>query len=98
MNDYNKVLYMECECYSPEHMLKFEINDYGDDDIDMVCYSQLTPYLPWYWRIWAAIRYIFGYESKYGHWDCFIFQKQDVLQLKYMCFQYLEKMGTGQKL
>ena len=28
-------------------------------------------------RVWSAIKYIFGYRSKYGHFDEFIFNKED---------------------
>jgi hypothetical protein len=28
-------------------------------------------------RTWIAIKYIFGYKCKYGHWDCFDLRYED---------------------
>ena len=57
--------YFECMCHSPEHTLKFDI----DEDLKTVavtCY--LDRHQPWYKRIVAATRFVFGFEpSKYGH-------------------------------
>jgi hypothetical protein len=33
-------------------------------------------------RVWIAIKYVFGYRSKYGHWDCFIMQSGDGQRLR----------------
>jgi hypothetical protein len=30
----------------------------------------MHPGLAWHRRIWAAIKYVFGAESRFGHWDC----------------------------
>jgi hypothetical protein len=34
--------------------------------------------------MWVAIKYVFGYTCKYGHWDCFIMQPKDAQRLKDM--------------
>lgn len=36
-------------------------------------------------RIFTAIKYIFGYKSKYGHFDEFIFKHQDKNKLQEIC-------------
>ena len=66
--------YLECACHSPEHTLQVE---FIDDEPKMLCfYVGLTKEV-WYKRIWKAIKYIFGYQCQYGHFDEFILQKDD---------------------
>ena len=39
---------------------------------DELCWVevQLHQWRPLWKRIYVAIRYVLGYESRYGHWDC----------------------------
>jgi len=37
----------------------------------------LNSWYPWYYRIWIGIKYIFGYTSRFGHWDCFLLKQED---------------------
>jgi hypothetical protein len=39
---------------------------------DELCWIevQLHQWRPWWKRVWVALRYVLGYESRYGHWDC----------------------------
>ena len=60
-----------CSCQSPEHTIQFvckEEREYDDD----LCYVQvqLIQYRSFFQRVVVAIKYIFGYQCKYGHWDC----------------------------
>lgn len=72
--------YYECECRSPQHTLKFSL-DQEDGHACMYTYVFLDFCQPWYKRIWTAIKYVFGYKSKYGHFDCFSFKPEDVEKL-----------------
>lgn len=54
-----------CECSSTEHQVIFHHDD--DGDLFMSVHLQQSKGL-WY-RIKAAVKYIFGYRSRYGHWD-----------------------------
>lgn len=64
--------YYICTCDSPEHHFIIDgfIDELGDKKYKEII---ITPYLFKYQsifsRIWVAIKYIFGYQSKYGHWD-----------------------------
>lgn len=67
--------YFDCSCHSPEHTLKFIF----DDDKDFPCiyaYVFLRPE-PFFARLWKAIKYVFGYQCRYGHFDEFILRKED---------------------
>lgn len=68
--------YFECHCHSPEHLLTFTIWD--DDDLSFIyAYVFLNPE-PWYKRIYKGLRYIFGYQCRYGYFDEFILDPKDI--------------------
>lgn len=62
--------YIECDCHSTEHTIKFL---YDEDEKDLYFEVQLCQTKSFWGRVWAAIKYVFGYECRYGHWDCFLF-------------------------
>lgn len=68
------VKYLECDCGHTDHLVKF---CYFNDERDAVyIHVQLPKEQQWYKRIWLGLRYIFGYQCKYGHWG------ESVLDLK----------------
>lgn len=52
-----------CACGSPEHQFSLWI-----DEGDLVLLVHLAQHR-FIDRIWTAIKYVFGYRSKYGDWD-----------------------------
>lgn len=73
--------YFECSCASPEHTLRFVL-DLDPEDPGIHTEVYLGSY-PWGWkRLWVGIRYIFGYKSKYGAWDCFLLKPEDAPRLR----------------
>lgn len=65
-----KIKYLECDCHSPEHTLRFS---YFEDEPDTLFIEpHLYNYQKWYQRLWAAIKYVFGHCSNYGHFDCIV--------------------------
>lgn len=74
--------YTECLCHSDEHALKWKWDtDLENDDPNVYLSYFLEQYHPWYVRIWIAMKYIFGYKSKCGHFDCTMLNDQDVADL-----------------
>ena len=72
-----KAEYFECKCDSSEHTLRFVYDD-EDDEI----YTQVFLHAPsFFQRVWQAIKYVFGYKCKYGHWDCTLLKKEDIPKL-----------------
>ena len=59
-----------CECHSPDHILQFSHME--DMDGDQICWTQvqLHQYHSFWQRVVIAVKYIFGYQCRYGHWDC----------------------------
>lgn len=60
--------YFECVCTSNEHTLRISYFD-GEDFDELYVSIHLNPIWPWYKRVYHAIRYIFGYHCKYGHFE-----------------------------
>lgn len=57
--------FFECECHTPEHVVQFTF-DPEDGELYMTVFL-------WKWafwkRVWIAIKYVFGYTSKFGDFD-----------------------------
>lgn len=73
--------HFDCACHSPEHTLRFA---WDDEDNEIYTEVYLRQYRNFFKRMWVAIKYVFGYTCKYGHWDCFIMQPKDAQRLKDM--------------
>ena len=70
-----------CACGDTEHQLIMRY--FGDDDDPEVYVSvHLTPEYKWWKRVILGIKYIFGYRSKYGEFDEFIFKPNDYEKLQ----------------
>ena len=82
-------IYFECECHSDEHTLKFKLfPDIEEPELYTSVY--LRQWRPWYKRIWVAIKYIFGYKSKYGDFDCFSMKREDASKFYNLAKKYKE--------
>lgn len=86
MNAENELIL--CECNNLEHQLVFSYFP-DDEDYKYIYVSvNLIPERNIFKRIWCAIKYIFGYKSKYGPFDEFIIGQRDshklVKILKYL--------------
>lgn len=68
-----------CQCSNTEHQLIFS---YFPNEKDVYVSVHLTPDYSIWRRIKMAIKYIFGYKCKYGHFDEFIFNKNDADKLQ----------------
>jgi len=70
--------YFECQCYSDEHRLVFRVEEDGEISASVF----LDSWQPLYKKIWNAIKFVFGYKSKYGHFDSFIMRSEDKEKFK----------------
>jgi hypothetical protein len=74
--------YIECDCGDNNHLFKFSYHPSDDYDIGSLSLSvQLNQYHSWYERVWLAIKYVFGYTSNFGHWDCTLMDSRSVEKL-----------------
>jgi hypothetical protein len=76
-----EVHYVTCTCYSVNHTIEFVANDDPEDEDLMYVAVQLHRY-EWWRRLWIGIRYILGYRSVYGHWDCTSLGELEVAKLR----------------
>jgi hypothetical protein len=60
--------YLECMCDSAEHVLRVSA-DPTDEYMPLWLEVHLVQHRRWYQRLGVAIRYVFGYRSKYGDFD-----------------------------
>jgi len=68
-----------CRCHSFSHQAIFW---YDEEDKNLYVNIHLITHRNIFKRIWVAIKYVFGYTSKYGEWDDFIFKDRDLKTLK----------------
>jgi hypothetical protein len=75
--------YFDCDCHSSDHTIRFI---YTPAEIDwkpeLHVEVQLCRTKNIFQRILSAIKYIFGYECRYGHWDCTLIQAKDLERLR----------------
>ncbi len=90
----NKTEFFECSCYSDEHTLKIVL-DADRDYPELTTSVYLNNYHSFFKRFWMAFKYVFGYECKYGHWDCFILKPQDADRLLSIVTKYKEAWNKG---
>ena len=73
-----------CQCNSTDHQIIFL---YSDDEINgeryPICYAHIhLNKLPFWKRLKYSIKYIFGYQYRYGAFDEFIFTPDDADKLQ----------------
>ncbi len=78
--------YFECQCFSDEHTLKFTL-----DEEQPEVYTSVFLYSDsWLQRLWTAVKYVFGYKCKYGHFDCFLMREEDADRMISLLHKYKE--------
>ena len=63
-----------CRCFSPEHMIYIT---YDEDYNDLYLHYHMDRNIGFWNRLKYGIKYIFGYDSKYGQWDCMMIKTED---------------------
>lgn len=64
-----ETLFIECECTTLEHTMRFTYWKEEDPSEDRV-YVHIYLYRASFWkRLVCAVKYLFGYRSKYGDYD-----------------------------
>ena len=78
--------YFECHCGSSEHTLRFVLDK---EHKELYTDIYLNQWRPLWKRVWVGVKYIFGYKSKYGEWDCWTLRKEDAERLRDMCAEFI---------
>ena len=100
MNYPDESVYIQCDCHSHDHLLVAELAHFPlEDGGDRNMFSfgvQMNHYLPWWRRIWVAIKYAFGGACDYGHWDCVIVTHENALALEGLLMTYLKRVNNNE--
>lgn len=68
-----------CDCNSFEHMAIFW---YDEEEKTLHVHTHLITYKGFWKRLWVGLKYAFGYKSRYGEWDDFLFKPEDLAKLR----------------
>lgn len=68
-----------CDCFSTEHQFVFTYckGEYENEFDDLSIEIRLVHRFGFWKRIVVGIKYIFGYRSRFGDWDCFDFDHEN---------------------
>lgn len=91
---YNKTYYFQCDCASQEHTIGI---DFDTVDKEVALHTQLFQHRNVFKRVWVAIKYVFGYECKYGHWDTMIMNEEKFMDLYTLMSRYIYTAGFTNK-
>lgn len=84
--------FFECQCCSDEHTLRFTLDKDEDELLPTPCiYTSvfLQHEYSFFKRVWNAITYVLGRtQHKYGHFDCFLMQPEDVVKFQAMLREF----------
>lgn len=67
--------YLECSCGTPEHTVRFL------KDENFLYMTFFLSNAPWHRRIVNALKYVFGYKCRYGHFDEVVLGEEEVQKL-----------------
>lgn len=78
-----QVQYFDCQCSEFGHTVRFV---YDDDSYEgtgeLWLETRLVNWLPWYKRVWAALRYVFKVGREDGEYDTTLLKVQDYDRLR----------------
>ena len=86
MSDYNKELFLECACHSPEHLVRYSLWSWSDGEPELSLMIQASEYRPWYLRLVVGLKYIFGFEPL--RWHDVLLKREDANKLMDMLKEY----------
>lgn len=64
-----EVVFAECSCRMPEHVIKFEYERWKADDTDFTISMSYRQPHPWWRRIWQALKYVWSPTQWDVQWD-----------------------------
>lgn len=79
--NYEKV-HFDCTCGNDEHTFSFV---HCKEDGELYLSVFLNQYSGFFGRLKIALKYVFGYKSKYGHWDCVVLDEKETRRLRDLC-------------
>lgn len=96
----NKILQSEvfrCECGDARHSFTLVRRSSQEDSSDLWAEFYLHNDKNIFKRIWAALRYVFGYKTQSSHWSCVNLSNDDINRLWVLVHQARVKNMNGEK-
>lgn len=78
MKNDNEIL-LRCDCSSAEHQI---IVSWDNADNEVYVQVHLANWYGFWRRLWHAIRYVFGYQCRYGAFDEVVLRREDADNLQ----------------
>lgn len=79
--DKSQIVHLDCQCHCPEHIVRISYWEWPDQYPELFFELQSDCFLPWYKRIWAAIKYVAAGHALKWHDVSVKHQDVDKLQL-----------------
>lgn len=85
-----------CDCSSAEHQMVLRYND--DKDLGRMVFVEIhLVNKRWYKRLWAGLKYIFGYKCCYGNFEEMILSPKHARQI-YNLYRFLRPKVSPQEI
>jgi len=95
-----------CDCSDTAHQLVFQLWDFGSDgeelwqpakeNVNLTVCVYLNQFHGFWARLWIAIKYVFGYRSKYGEFDVVNIRYEDVPRMKAILDKFVSRIEKYQ--
>ena len=84
--------HFECICDSEEHSMRvtYFVDEWDGMEEDEVYISLYLADRGFWYRLWHGVKYIFGYKSLYGDYQCITIQRQDAERLRDLMNRYID--------
>jgi hypothetical protein len=82
--------FYECDCATNDHTIRV----WTDAELGEVMVStQLAPLLPWYKRVWVAVKYVFNSHRNCSHWHDTVLNVSTTRKLRNQLNDFLFAVG-----
>jgi hypothetical protein len=94
MQHSDQVSHFDCDCQSAEHIFRVTSESAWDKDFEPEVHFclQLNHHGGIIKRIITAVKYLFGYECRFGHWDVVTLKQDDLNRLIVLLQQHRIKI------
>lgn len=85
-----------CDCGTAEHDIVLRRDVDRLERPELTLYIQMATWQPWPRRLWSAIRYVFGFNPTWGHWDSTVISASTATNIKGVLDEYIRDTALYQ--